>query len=612
MTAMVNGLGGPSGFGEHYVERNDDGYEEGVDIRTVFGTAGLNFFGTSYSYVSINNNGNITFVTNEYSAGLSTFTPFGLQTEDYAIIAPFFADVDTRTFNYLSEDGPGVVTPTPGGTSTGANLVWYDLDPTGFGTLTVTWDDVGYYDTHTDRLNAFQLQLVGQGAGNFNIVLRYEDVNWVTGDASDGEGGLGGVVARAGYSNGAGEWYELPAAGNQSAMLNLDSTPGNTGGTGFHQFNVTGGGAGNDNLVGDDEDNLLAGGPGDDNLAGEGGRDNLSGGPGADVLSGGPGDDTYYADESDLIVELPDAGNDTVMAGFSATLGDNLENLVLTGVADLDGTGNGLSNVLAGNIGDNLLDGAGGVDWASYALNNHGVALDLAISGSQYNPGGGDDRLVNIEGLIGSDFADDLRGNEAANGLLGGGGDDDLIGRGGDDAIVGGDGIDYALYAGERGGYRVTRTEEGWTVSAQSGSEGSDSLIEVERLDFADQALALDLEGNAGVVARLLGAVFGAPAVANQEYAGIGLFFSDGGMSDVDLGALALEAAGATTHPEIVERLWTNVVGYAPSDDEARPFIAMLDDGMTSGELAMLAGDTDLNLANIDFVGLQQTGLAFV
>jgi hypothetical protein len=79
----------------------------------------------------------------------------------------------------------------------GQNLIWYDLDATN-GVFTATWDDVGYYRSHTSPLNAFQLQLFDQGDGAFDIVFRYEDVNWTTGDASGGSGGLGGSVSRAG------------------------------------------------------------------------------------------------------------------------------------------------------------------------------------------------------------------------------------------------------------------------------------------------------------------------------------------------------------------------------------------------------------------------------
>ena len=98
-------------------------------------------------------------------------------------------------------NGPGAVTASPGGTSRGSNLVWYDFDATGYGTLTVTWDDVGYYNSNIDKLNAFQVRLIGTGGGNFDIEFRYETINWTTGSASGGTSGLGGTVARAGYTS---------------------------------------------------------------------------------------------------------------------------------------------------------------------------------------------------------------------------------------------------------------------------------------------------------------------------------------------------------------------------------------------------------------------------
>ena len=82
---------------------------------------------------------------------------------DNPIIAPFWADVDTR-------GGPG--TATLGGNSTGSNLVYESFDTTN-DVLTVTWDDVEYYAEHTNLLDAFQLQLISLGNGDFDIVFRY-------------------------------------------------------------------------------------------------------------------------------------------------------------------------------------------------------------------------------------------------------------------------------------------------------------------------------------------------------------------------------------------------------------------------------------------------------
>ena len=129
-------------------------------------------------------------------------------------------------------------TPSAGGTSTGSNQVWYDLDAA-TGAFTVTWDDVGYFNRKTDKTNAFQLQLSKVGdSGDFDITFRYENVDWTTGDFSGGTNGLGGTVARAGYSSGNGlDYLELPQSGNQDAILALESAS-NIGMPGTFEFSI--------------------------------------------------------------------------------------------------------------------------------------------------------------------------------------------------------------------------------------------------------------------------------------------------------------------------------------------------------------------------------------
>jgi hypothetical protein len=106
----------------------------------------------------------------------------------------------------------------------------------------VTWDDVGYYKSHTDKSDAFQLQLVGKGNGNFDIVFRYQNISWTTGDASNGSGGLGGTPAREGYSAGDGtHYYELPGSGTQGSDLALATSTGNAGQAGVWTFPVMNG-----------------------------------------------------------------------------------------------------------------------------------------------------------------------------------------------------------------------------------------------------------------------------------------------------------------------------------------------------------------------------------
>jgi hypothetical protein len=185
----------PGVFNANSLPGNDDGSTDLVPIGF-----SVNFFGTTYTSLYVNNNGNITFATS-----LSTFTPFGLTTDiGTSIIAPFFGDVDTRVGNIVTYGQ---------GTLGGKNA---------FG---VNWIDVGYYSQHTNKLNSFQLILVDRSdvsPGDFDIIFNYDKIQWETGDASGGSNGLGGSSARVGYSNGTGNpgtFYEFPGSGVNGALL---------------------------------------------------------------------------------------------------------------------------------------------------------------------------------------------------------------------------------------------------------------------------------------------------------------------------------------------------------------------------------------------------------
>ncbi|MHC5192279.1 calcium-binding protein [Pseudomonas frederiksbergensis] len=99
-------------------------------------------------------------------------------------------------------------------------------------------------------------------------------------------------------------------------------------------------------------------------LIGNAGNNMLDGGAGNDNMAGGSGDDTYIvAQSTDTVSEATDEGTDTVRASVAYSLGANVENLELTGTANLAGTGNALDNRLTGNSGRNTLDGSTGNDW---------------------------------------------------------------------------------------------------------------------------------------------------------------------------------------------------------------------------------------------------------
>lgn len=93
---------------------------------------------------------------------------------------------------------------------------------------------------------------------------------------------------------------------------------------------------------------------------------------------------------------------------------------------------------------------------------------------------------------------------------------------------------------------------------------------------------------------------------------GIGISLLDGGMSYEALMGLALNAAGATSSTSVVNLLWTNLFGTAPSASDAQPYVAMLNQKtMSAAQLGVLAADLDLNAQNINLVGLADTGLAY-
>lgn len=213
------------------------------------------------------------------------------------------------------------------------------------------------------------------------------------------------------------------------------------------------------------------------------------------------------------------------------------------------------------------------------------------------------------------DKADAVHAGNGNDLVQAGGGNDRIMGGGGDDAIGGGAGIDTAVYAGARSRYTLATNANGFTLADQTtgaAGEGRDTLTGVERLEFADKRLALDLDGHAGQAAKILGAVFGAKTVANREYMGIGLQLLDQGMSYEAVAALAVGATGTSKPADVVNLLWGHVIGGTPTAAQAQPFIDMLNGGMSIGALTVLAADTPYNTANIDLVGLAKTGVEYI
>lgn len=192
-----------AGFQTYTLPANDDSSTGAVPIGFT-----VDFFGRQHDSLYVNNNGNITF-----DATQSTYTPYDLTSTTREIIAAFFGDVDTR--------GSGSSPVTYGNDTVNGRMA--------FG---VNYIDVGYYQYGIDKLNSFQLILIDRsdtGFGNFDIEFNFEKVQWETGNASGGSGGLGGYSARVGFSNGtgaAGTFFELPGSAVNGAFLDTNPDSG--------------------------------------------------------------------------------------------------------------------------------------------------------------------------------------------------------------------------------------------------------------------------------------------------------------------------------------------------------------------------------------------------
>ena len=217
-----------------------------------------------------------------------------------------------------------------------------------------------------------------------------------------------------------------------------------------------------------------------------------------------------------------------------------------------------------------------------------------------------------LENLIGSAFADNLHGNDVNNVINGGAGNDQITGGGGNDNIDGGIGIDIAIFSGASKGYKISTEATSVLVIGDAITDGIDTLLNIERIRFSDKSIAIDLNGNAGISAKVIGAVLGKTQVQNSTYVGLGLSYLDKGMSYSDLSALALTAVGATTNDAVVSTLWKNVIGTDATAEIKAPYIKMLTDGMKVGDLVVLAADTSFNTTNINLVGLAQTGIEYL
>ncbi len=390
---------------------------------------------------------------------------------------------------------------------------------------TVSGVDDGGIDTVRSAiaytLGAFVENLALTGAGNINgtgnglnnTLTGNDGTNILTGlggnDWLDGAGGINNLYGGAGddtyvVASTHDHVHEDTVAGVDDGGIDtvrsaidytLDDFVENLTLTGLGNINATGNGLGNV-------------------IKGNAGNNVINGGNGADTMSGGAGDDTYVVGTgADVVIENVNEGTDTVNASTNYTLGANVENLTLIGSGNINGTGNGLGNLINGNSGNNVLDGQAGVDTMSggvgddtYVVNvagdvvieNINEGTDLVLSSASYTLADNVENLTltgsgNIN-ATGNGLGNLIAGNSGNNLISGGNGADTMSGGQGDDTYVVGQGGDTIIENVNEGNDTVNSTAT-YTLGANLENM---VLLSNTNINATGNELNNSLTGNSG------------------------------------------------------------------------------------------------------------------
>jgi hypothetical protein len=261
------------------------------------------------------------------------------------------------------------------------------------------------------------------------------------------------------------------------------------------------------------------------------------------------------------------------------------------------------------NPGSNLLENIEG-QFASRGVIRDIAPIDIAIMRDLGLP---------INDFVGFRSDDVITGDARNNVLKGLEGSDILNGSLGNDTLDGGTGRDTAVFSARRVDTAVSRNATGYAIA---GPDGGDTVVNVERLQFADSKVSLDLgTGDAGgMTVRLIGAAFDRPNLV-PSLVGTGIRLFDQGRGFLEVAQMAINTdlflSLATSHSnaDFVNAVYRNVVGALPSVEVRDSIVRLLQGSggtMTQAELLTLAAYTPENAVNIDLVGLQTSGVNFV
>ena len=237
-----------------------------------------------------------------------------------------------------------------------------------------------------------------------------------------------------------------------------------------------------------------------------------------DTLMGGLGNDTYVINNAgDMVTEALGAGTDLIQSTISFTAFDHVENLTLTGISNINATGNSLNNTLTGNSGNNTLDGDLGNDTMVGGAGNDSYIVDSTSDVVTEGSNAGTDTiqttlatytlasLTNVENLSFTGIGNStLTGNTLNNVLTGGVGNDNLNGGAGNDTMVGGLGDDtYAVdsttdIVTEGSGAGTDTIQSSVTYTASANVENL-TLTGSSNINATGNALANTLTGNSGI-----------------------------------------------------------------------------------------------------------------
>ena len=252
----------------------------------------------------------------------------------------------------------------------------------------------------------------------------------------------------------------------------------------------------------------------------------------------------------------------------------------------------------------------------------------------------GDDSFSSSPDATGTDALQGMSGNDRFKGFY-----DDGPGQWhGDhskgDFFYGGDGLDTSIYQGKISEYTITssaaspdrvdiydlRLNDGTRVpgfyveDSVARRDGNDRLVEVERLEFevaeenGANRIALDIDGNAGTAAKIVGVLRGKEYLSNPKLIGALIYNLDAGMSYEELLGVALDVLlGADkTNDAIADLVYTNLVGESPTLEVRRELASYMDSGAYSqAAFTKVFADLELNATNIGLVGLTSTGLQY-